>query len=306
VARPSGASAAPGRADPINEVIKMTTALQLAGGRAIALERGNPEFEACAAHMADEYREATAIIRACAAKMEEQGQRLERAFADEPEQVHNRFGVQFSYRYSHRPEKIDAVLEEMKRNAWRMLFDRLGVKKVMSVKKRHEFEERLEKGELPEITAEAIVEIILAMVDQLGDFAVEAAKEVFEILRPASLYGQTYKTNSAFRVGKRVILSWYVEPGSRGSFHVNYSREASLIAIDGVFHVMDGKGALAGRRGPLVEAINACVGGVGETEYFRFKCFKNRNLHLEFKRLDLVKQLNFLGAGERVLGKDGA
>ena len=32
---------------------------------------------------------------------------------------------------------------------------------------------------------------------------------------------------------------------------------------------------------------------------------KNRNLHLEFKRLDLVKELNYLGAGERVLGAEG-
>ena len=34
------------------------------------------------------------------------------------------------------------------------------------------------------------------------------------------------------------------------------------------------------------------------------KCFKNRNLHLEFKNLELVKELNLLAAGERVLGAD--
>ena len=36
----------------------------------------------------------------------------------------------------------------------------------------------------------------------------------------------------------------------------------------------------------------------------RFKCYKNRNLHLEMRRLDLVKELNGLAAGEYVLGND--
>ncbi len=57
-------------------------------------------------------------------------------------------------------------------------------------------------------------------------------------------------------------------------------------------------------RGPLILAIEACEGGRGETAYFRFRCFKNRNLHLEFRNLELVKELNLLAAGERVLGAD--
>jgi hypothetical protein len=57
-------------------------------------------------------------------------------------------------------------------------------------------------------------------------------------------------------------------------------------------------------RSPLVAAIEAAEDGHGETAYFKFKCHKNRNLHLEFKRLDLVKQLNGLATGEYVLGRE--
>jgi hypothetical protein len=282
------------------------TALQLApGGKVLNLVAGDAEFEATAAFMADEYAAATATIRAAEAQIRAQEHRLRDAFASEIERAsYNPFEISMSFSGGHRTENIDRILDAFRRKAWAMLFDRLGVKKVMSVAKRAEFEARLEKGELPEITADAIVGVILGMVDSLKDFATEAAREVFEILRP---YRSEYKTNSAFRVGRRVILPHYVTPvwGGQGRFRVCHYRDAKLIAVDGVFHVLAGKGVMGDRKGPLVASIEASTEGRGETEFFRWKGFKNGNLHLEFKRLDLVKELNFLGAGERVLGKDG-
>jgi len=105
---------------------------------------------------------------------------------------------------------------------------------------------------------------------------------------------------------RRVILPSKVEQNWAGNgFHITYHCEQQLTAIDGVFHMLDGKGVMRENKGPLVKAINATdQTGRGETEYFRFRCCKNRNLHLEFKRLDLVKQLNGLAAGEYVLGED--
>jgi len=50
----------------------------------------------------------------------------------------------------------------------------------------------------------------------------------------------------------------------------------------------------------LIDAIEAAKDGTGETEYLRFRCFRNRNLHLEFKRLDLVAKLNAISAGMRL------
>jgi len=50
----------------------------------------------------------------------------------------------------------------------------------------------------------------------------------------------------------------------------------------------------------LVDAINTS-NGTGETEYFKFKACKNGNLHLEFKRMDLVSKLNQLAGCETAL-----
>ncbi len=70
------------------------------------------------------------------------------------------------------------------------------------------------------------------------------------------------------------------------------------------FLLLDGKGVIREHRGPLYRAIEESQDGRGQTDYFKFRCCKNRNLHLEMKRLDLVKQLNLLATAETVLGHD--
>jgi hypothetical protein len=78
-------------------------------------------------------------------------------------------------------------------------------------------------------------------------------------------------------------------------FRVSYHYENQLRALDNVFHMLDAKPLSAYRNGDLINAINESECGAGETEYFRFKSFLNSNLHLEFKRMDLVQRLNEVG-----------
>jgi hypothetical protein len=107
------------------------------------------------------------------------------------------------------------------------------------------------------------------------------------------------------QVPGNIILGWYCERAWSGTeFRVNYHRQKELHAIDGVFHLLDGKGPIKTCTGPLETAIQNASDGKGETDYFKFKRFKNHNLHLEFKRLDLVKELNLRVTGEGVLGRD--
>ena len=127
----------------------------------------------------------------------------------------------------------------------------------------------------------------------------EAVREVFEFLRPRN---SRYKTNTEFEIGKRVIL-FALENKWGGGFRVDHYREQNIRAIDNVFHALDGNGTIKSHRGPLIDAIEASKDGTGETEYFRFRCFRNRNLHLEFKRLDLVAKLNAVAGGMRLRGE---
>jgi hypothetical protein len=132
------------------------------------------------------------------------------------------------------------------------------------------------------------------MGGQARQFLEEAAVEVYRNLRPPAW--NRHKTNSAFKVGRKAILCHRVQRAYRsGSFRVNYYYQDELRALDNVMHMLDGTGLSAYRDGDLCRAIEAAEDGAGETELFRFKCFLNGNLHLEFKRMDLVDRLNEIG-----------
>lgn len=277
----------------------MTTALAIPG-----IEAGLPTkfCEATACQLARTYAANIALIRSNIEQLKQCTKNLREAFGEHDSRYH--FDINLSYQHG-RTSSEDGIYDGMKRAAWRILSNKLGLRNVMSVKRRKEFDEQLERGELPEITEETIVTVLLGLIGQAKEFAKEAAKEVFDILRPRG-WSSKYKTNNVFKIGKRVILAYAVERGwsDTNGFRASYHKEQELIAIDGVFHLMDGKGIMREDRGPLVKAISEAKEGKGETPYFSFKCFKNRNLHIQFKRLDLVKQLNGLAVGEFVLGED--
>jgi hypothetical protein len=284
------------------------TELMPIGGVGSALVPGTPQFRAHvergATALAREFREATAEIRRHWLVIAQQCDRLEAAF---PNSAFKAFRVDLYYNsrqaYDYRDKPaIDEVIKGMSVVAWSRLIDALGVKNLMSIKRREEFDRQIEKGDVPEVTEENIIAVILGLADRAAEFATEAAQETLRMLTPTS---GDYKTNSGYKVGRKAILTWFVEQGWKArSFRPFYRREADLIALDGTFHVLDEKGCLKGTKSPLVKAIEESPDGQGETEYFRFRCFKNHNLHLEFKRLDLVKKLNGLATGEPILGDD--
>ena len=83
---------------------------------------------------------------------------------------------------------------------------------------------------------------------------------------------------------------------------MNYFRQNHITALDNVFHALDGKSLANTHHGPLTDAIAAVPRGenCGETEYFRFRCYGNGNLHLEFKLADLLARLNAVAGGMRL------
>jgi hypothetical protein len=292
----------------------VTTTL-VSTAQALALHPGATDFEPTATQMAREYAEATAELRRLFLAIREQADRLERVFAfsdGETLPLYKPFEVSIHYHCDNYHiddeaaggRSLAGLFALMKRKAWQVLVEKLGIKNLMSVAKRKEFDQQLAEGTLPDVTAETILGILFGLTAQAQDFAWEAAREVFDLLRPRGCLGRRYKTNDAFRVGRRVVLPYYVSNSYGGGFCVNHYHEQEITAIDGVFHLLDGKGIMREPGGPLYQAIRDNKDGRGETSYFRFRCFKNCNLHLEFRRLDLVRELNLLAVGERVLGQE--
>lgn len=196
-------------------------------------------------------------------------------------------------------DAIKGVKKDWKQQAWRVIFDRSGMKKVLSMKRREELDKQLHEdgAGLPDVTPENILALIQDGMAKATDYASEAAYEVFDWLRP---WSNKHKTNERWKVGQKVVITGAVETGwgMTSKHRVRYYSQKNLIALDNVFHMLDGRGPIKGYNGPLIDAIQASTTGTGETDFFEFKCFKNGNLHLKFKKQDLVDRLNYI-AGER-------
>src|SRR5438874_1244611 len=145
-----------------------------------------------------------------------------------------------------------------------------------------------------------------AEIRQAFGLLVSAEKRLKETFKPDSYLFDLSRTDSRYRryEDPDELLKELKKDVWRALIdRMDHYREQHIRAIDNVFHALDGNGTIKTHRGPLIDAIEAAKDGTGETDYFRFRCFRNRNLHLEFRRLDLVAKLNAVAGGMRLRGE---
>lgn len=250
-----------------------------------------------------EYQKAVGDIREGYRLIHEAETRLNESFTTEGSMcgLHIRDSSNFRGHFGN----PDTVLDNLKRDTWRILVDRLDIKRALSNKAKKQLDEQLERGKLPDITVDEVLGFAQAYVQHLPRLLEEAIKEVFDLLRPRSMWGKKYKTNTEFEISQRAILPRMIEePRWSSTYRVNYHHTQELTALENVFSALDGKGQMTkGWQSDLqmeIEKLPHSGNGRGETEYFKFRACKNGNLHLEFKRMDLVKRLNEVAGGKNL------
>jgi Domain of unknown function (DUF4942) len=202
-------------------------------------------------------------------------------------------------------EDADGAIERMARDAWATIVAKCELRRMMSIQRARELDEQLRQGELPPITEENVASFVQGCLDNLPKMLEEAVGEVFDWLRPCHT---DYKTNNKIELGSKVVLTYMVDKAwCSDGFRVNTNKQQHLTAMENVFHALDGKGQISkSYKSELEMAIEvAGAEGRGETPLFKFRAFKNRNLHLEFKRLDLLKKFNMIAGGRNLRPAEG-
>lgn len=191
-------------------------------------------------------------------------------------------------------------IRAFKRQMWRTLIERLEVRRMLSIERTRKLDEWLSTTN-DEITVENVMGIFTAYVAELPDILSEAVGEVYDWLRPRR---SELKTNTQYELGERLVIEgcldgWWIK--HNGSPHVSSYREAFFRALDNVFAALDGKGSISkSYYGELGDAINKAKGGKGQTTYFEFRWYKNGNLHMKMRRMDLVAKFNKIAGGRRL------
>lgn len=242
------------------------------------------------------FQQAEHDVRAAFASITEAERKLNAAFTlGESRSIY----VEAGRGYGHDYTDADDAIDRMARQAWGCIVERLELRRMMSIARYDELEKRLKNEKLPPITEESVAAFVRQYGSQIPEMVGEAIKEVFEWLRPR---GSQYKTNSELEIGSKVILSHIIERAPlRPGYRIRYYYQQHLTALENVFTALDGQGMISKTHySALQNAIEASADGVVETSYFRVRCFKNGNMHLELKRIDLLKRFNQMAGGMRL------
>jgi hypothetical protein len=192
---------------------------------------------------------------------------------------------------------LQEVICKNHKGAWSRIIDKMQLRYLLGEKRFLHIEEQIEKGDIPELTVENIYSLVQDLTSNIGDFLTECIRETFDWLIPHR--GSDFKINKQHKIGPKVIKDFMVDHYSNG-FRLDYRREQKLIALDNVFHLLDGKGPVK-HPGNLVTTIKQTMRDTAdtecETEYFKVRWFLKRTMHIWFTREDLLSELNRIGSG---------
>lgn len=204
--------------------------------------------------------------------------------------------------YTGREGKTGAeeILEKARTNidraAWGHLRDALGIKNLMDAQALKEYNEVMyySKDAVPVFNEESAFATFSELYENRQRMFVRGLVNVFRGLNTS-----WYKSNSAFCLTPKIVMSSAVSDfGSRygGSLNTSNNVSSQLSDLDRIFHILDEKTPLdhlCDASSAVSLAANRGHANI-ETEYFHFKLHKNGNLHVIFKRVDLVEKANKL------------
>lgn len=180
----------------------------------------------------------------------------------------------------------EAAIERMRRDAWIKLMDMTGLKQIMDTQALEEFEKEL-YSKAPAFTEENIRGTLL---QQMQGSETMFARGLVNVFRAFDNKYRRHK-DTAFRIPKKVIVSYATQQWVGGRLAVNHSAYSRLDDIDRIFKT------LAGQKFKPHDFIAALGlswhnGNLHECELYKARGFKNGNIHIEFVRDDLLEKAN--------------
>lgn len=182
---------------------------------------------------------------------------------------------------------IDRVMKLVQKHvdehAWASLKRLSGLRNIMDATMHEEMAKQLAK-EPPPFTLDNVMATFANLAAQAPAIFERSLLAVFKRLNT-----RDYKTNSAFKIGPRIILTHMLD------YYGFPSHKRELMAdLDRIFHTLDGKQPPeAGNAADAIEVAYRAAQDTCTTEYFEARMFRgNGNLHLKFRRLDLLERAN--------------
>lgn len=175
------------------------------------------------------------------------------------------------------------------RQLWRYVIESTELDELFDKEARDEFEESLNK-DCPEFTVETCMNTITNLRDNSYNIFKRGVANSFSSL------DRRFKSHDGFKIGSRMIFDRAFN--EYGSWNHYSNKDRIIRDVERAFLRLDNKDNIKKYAGIIGEIDSNRGFGkssfVVETDYFRAKVYLNGNLHLWFKRDDLLKKVNLV------------
>jgi hypothetical protein len=210
----------------------------------------------------------------------------------------------------------NALIDECKRRAWETIIRQIGMDKFMTSNLRKSFDEFKSSQGAYELNRENIANLVSFICLNSNNIMKRAVVDLFKEFtsydKKNTNHTEGWKTNSNYKVNKRVILPAFVECKWSNYYSYNSYRYSAYNDIDKVMCYLSGVSydtMTAYPRNNYEKRLTeeekqrvALISAVGEVQvgdntwhesrFFRFRCFKKGTLHIEFKDEELWAKFN--------------
>ena len=206
-------------------------------------------------------------------------------------------------------EQLNKLLTSVREDFWKRTLDLPEVKNRMTKKKRDEFYTTINKQSNMDFTENNIRTFVLNLIKTYEQTLTEAVLEVFDLFtvrhswdennkREKNIhYFNGWKTNNAFKVGKKVIIPIYASYGNpflgySGQWKLDYAAERKLADIDVVMNYFNGLSVYDSISNALERNFANGISSSIRSTYFTITAYKKGTIHLTFNDEGTLRRFN--------------
>jgi hypothetical protein len=224
----------------------------------------------------------------------------------------NEEATSFNYNAKDLTEKLQNTLNmtviSIRKNFWRKTLDIAEVQSRLTEAKQKEFEHQLSQRSSMDFTESNIRSFILNIIGSYEQTIMDSVLSLFDKFTIESCYRDTlheknihyfngWKTNNAFRLGKRLIIPIRGSYGGpfqswSGGWSLDYQAERSIRDIDMVISYFDGMHSCKTICDTLKEGFDQNENSGLLSTHFKITAYKKGTLHLTFLNEDILRRFN--------------
>ena len=203
---------------------------------------------------------------------------------------------------------LNDTIKTIRHTYWQKVLNLDAVGKRLTVKKRDEFYTQLETQAIMDFTASNIRQFVLNIIGGYENTLIDAVVALFDQFTDYSYhdgpneknihYFNGWKTNSAFKINKKIIIPIYNRYGNpfinewSKKWKLDCMVERILTDIDKVMNYFDGLANFHSIFAALEGAFEAGKSKKILSTYFTLTAYKKGTLHLTFNDDDILRRFN--------------